>query len=384
MIGCGWYVGPEVDRKNLRGKKFAKPYCCIPGMERVLGCNGNTRCCSKIRRSKSKTLAAEGNFGPFASKERIENYAPVIDEEEPFPAAEAKLGKTSWCDIPDICGIAQDRRDIEPGCKSVLKTVNTDLLAVPITGDWHFGSMFTRYEEIEKFHKFLLSHKEMKILIAGDTVDNFACFRSAAPILEQIVPPDMQWMWFYKLMEEYNKNEQVLAVALGNHEGFLEKVGHLKTIMRFMKNDIPMMDNIGLLNLKVGKIPYRIVLAHKLRGSSMYNQTHASMRLLREHAPTADVVVSAHTHTPAGAYEYRYALDEMFGGDFTAGGMKFYVKPGSPKLDDPFSWKGYGPAKFHIPTLVFHGDTKHIEQFQNPQAAADYILGVRAGRKDRK
>ena len=108
----------------------------------------------------------------------------------------------------------------------------------------------------------------------------------------------------------------------------------------------------------------------------MYNKNHAAMRLIREQAPTVDVVLDGHTHVPAGAWEFKYAIDSLFS-DNGASGVKHYIKVGSAMKDDPFSWRHFGPGVFGAPTIVFSGREHHIEQFQRPSSALAYIKGCR-------
>jgi len=66
----------------------------------------------------------------------------------------------------------------------------------------------------------------------------------------------------------------------------------------------PLLRGISFVDLKVGKIPYRLMLAHRFRGESMYNPTHQQNRANRE-LQGADVVMAAHTHKPGESFIYQ-------------------------------------------------------------------------------
>jgi hypothetical protein len=66
----------------------------------------------------------------------------------------------------------------------------------------------------------------------------------------------------------------------------------------------PLLRGVSFVDLKVGKIPYRLMMAHRFRGESMYNPNHQENRANRE-LQGADVIMAAHTHKPGESFIYQ-------------------------------------------------------------------------------
>ena len=66
----------------------------------------------------------------------------------------------------------------------------------------------------------------------------------------------------------------------------------------------PLLRGVSFVDLTVGKVPYRLMMAHKFLGSSYINPTHQESRANRE-IPGADIILAAHTHKPGESVIYQ-------------------------------------------------------------------------------
>ena len=98
----------------------------------------------------------------------------------------------------------------------------------------------------------------------------------------------------------------------------------------------PLLRGVSFIDLRVGEIPYRLLVAHRFRGESMYNPTHQESRANRE-LQGADIIMAAHTHKAGESFIYQ----PEYGG----GTRKITLINGKTfkKLD------GYGKDQGYIP-----------------------------------
>jgi len=118
---------------------------------------------------------------------------------------------------------------------------------------------------------------------------------------------------------------------------------------------IPFFVGYGYTTLHVGEQTYHIVTSHGFRGfgSSMYNPTHAHIRVLREKFPSADVIVQADFHNYA--VQHRSIFVDEFRQGLRESPYVTFVQIGTAKNDpEPYQRRGcWDTGIFAWPFLHF-------------------------------
>jgi|SRR3990172_2584286 len=159
-------------------------------------------------------------------------------------------------------------------------------------GDAHTGSPFTHYDRLEKEIKAIVETPNSYVILVGDLIDGF--FFNPAQ-MEQIEQVPEQYAYMKSLVSHLAMNRKLLIAFGGDHDGWAKKMGiDPYAIMNSM--GAYYMQGIGHLTAKVDDQEYRITGGHRLRGSSIRDNTWASKRASQE-IQGADIYFNAHTHT---------------------------------------------------------------------------------------
>jgi hypothetical protein len=225
--------------------------------------------------------------------------------------------------------VRNETEDTYDYCKIEL---NSDRpVAIGITGDWHLGGS-CNLDMLKKDVKIMAEHP----LVAGgfflgDLVDA-ANFNPAQD--ETTVSFEEQRQWMESILHTIGK-DRVLGLFKGNHDHKWErKHGTSKYAELSKKFECPVFYGNSYIDLYVNEQNYRCLGSHSLRGSSIYNNAHSSVRGHRE-IQGLDVVFSGHNHRKgkleqsvrefngarktyaitAGTYQYHseYGRDKGFG-----------------------------------------------------------------------
>ena len=216
--------------------------------------------------------------------------------------------------------------------------------------DMHMGDMYTDYDAIVRDVNRMLEAKRLKVAIVGDAIDNFHSSKLLLPMLEQVLSPNEQKTLLLNILDELIRAGKLMVIVLGNHEMFdLRSSGDsIFNLLDF--GGVPICYNRLHTNVVVGDQEYRCDFMHKVKGSSMYNVQHGNARHIRENCPDADVVVSAHTHSPG----FEYCIIQ--------GRPRIMIKTGTSKGADNFSWSGWpdGQAPYAPVVRLFGGSEKKM------------------------
>jgi len=187
----------------------------------------------------------------------------------------------------------QMRDEIEPSYDYAKLEFETDRpLAIGITGDWHLGSscnneMLKRDIEIIAQHPLVAGGFFM-----GDLTES-ANFNPAQDEMYFNFEEQRQMMIS---MFDYIGKDRILGMWRGNHDCKWEKkFGTSKYAGLDKKYEAPVFYGNAYLDVFVNGINYRGMGSHRLRGSSIYNNAHASVRGHRE-VQGLDFVISGHNH----------------------------------------------------------------------------------------
>jgi len=165
--------------------------------------------------------------------------------------------------------------------------------AIFFWGDLHDASPFTDYvrfrAEVDAFKRFSNLHA----ITLADMVDGF--FWGGAAQGEQLEGLDEQHQFLKSFYKEVKG--RVICGVSGEHDSkWATKSGPDPYAQFSEETGGHYIRGVGEVLIHCGVVDYRLVIAHKLRGNSMYNKNHPQAREARFGIQGADVYVSAHTH----------------------------------------------------------------------------------------
>lgn len=238
-------------------------------------------------------------------------------------------------------------------------------VAVTFSSDWHLGSVGCDYAGFRRDFEFLLRHHEaLKLITVGDLMDNFAQFKSAEAMAQQIANPRLQLRLMEKAADELAATRQYLAACWGNHDNERDEhsIGS-SPLATLLARHTHYFDAKGVLTLKVGpseeeSAEYTIVLTHKPPSKSMWDKTMGAKKLYHAVFP-ADIVVTAHHHAPAYTTDSHYEEARAMG--FPFGGTRAFIATGTYKIDDLYSRRGFAEGRIGAPTVLFWPRQRRIE-----------------------
>lgn len=234
-----------------------------------------------------------------------------------------------------------------------------DKILLNFSGDKHIGSPYVDYERIRDEASVEAKTPNSYHVEMGDIVDGF--FFNPAQ-MEQIEQPPEQFKYAKSLLKYYGENKKLLVGVGGDHDLWAEKYGN--SFYDDFKNDTGgiYMHGVSFLEFKVGSQTYKITVAHRTPGNSMYNKTHGAMRLYKDSSEGSDIVVTAHNHQKGHT---RQAIRE-FGG---ISRMVDYVSVGAYKSEDDYSRKmGFGiqaPEEMFGCSIVLYPDKKLVRYYDD-------------------
>lgn len=194
---------------------------------------------------------------------------------------------------------AEFREKVEGEKRHVEISINTDKpVTIAFLSDLHIGSAGVNYNLLKQTGELIKEHPLAYCITGGDITDSLFFDYG-----EEILNMQEQYVYMNKLLS-WIGSENILAGILGNHEAWTRKSGPTNYIEFANHTQRPLLRGVSFVDLKVGEIPYRLLMAHKFRGESMYNPTHQENRANRE-LQGADIVMAAHTHKPGESIIYQ-------------------------------------------------------------------------------
>ena len=204
---------------------------------------------------------------------------------------------------------------------------------INLIGDQHVGNPTTNYERIAQEIELILNTPRSYVMLLGDTVDGF--FFNPAQF-EQIEQAPEQFAYVRSMIARLAAAKRLLVGWGGDHDNWAKKMGVSAYAYFAQETGAHYMYGVGYVTMNVGEQTYKLSGAHRHGGFSMYNNTHAAMRMYRDNAEGADVCVTAHTHKKG----YHRQAVRGFGGE--AHKVDF-ISLGPYKATDDYSRKrGFG------------------------------------------
>lgn len=214
-------------------------------------------------------------------------------------------------------------------------------ICINFMGDLHTGGEVD-YRRINTEVETIVNTPNSYLMLMGDVIDGFFFNYAQMEQIEQ-VPEQIQYT--KSLLKYLGENKKLLVGWAGDHDKWTDKMGNSMYADFFENTGAYFMYGVGYVTLQVGKIDYKLTGAHKLPGSSIYNQNHPQDRAVRfGGAWGSDIVVSAHNHKKG----YSEKILKGFGGE----AIKVHeLALGPYKCQDEYSkkngWSKQVPAEMY-------------------------------------
>jgi len=262
------------------------------------------------------------------------------------------------------------RRDLRSEFEDLPQEINVEIktnqpIVIATIGDTHTGGTEVDYELLRHDIRFVASHPNAYAVLGGDIIEGL--FFNPGQDL-QLGSWNEQRMYNLALLDEL-KNK-ILWLECGDHDMWSGKTG--TTIYNEIRQryGFPIVRGSSRCNLKLPGVTYKIVSAHQLPGSSMYNDNHPQKREAVFGTQGADIYISFHNHKKAFQKQEVDMYDECK--------EQLLVASGSYKYADEYSRKkGWGvqrPAKRGGVFIVVYPEVKRMEAYGTAEEAGDIIF----------
>lgn len=226
--------------------------------------------------------------------------------------------------------------------------------------DLHVGGADVNYKRIEQEILSILQTPNAYAVFLGDAVDGF--FFNPAE-MEQIEQVPEQYEYIQAMFKALGKEKKVLAGLSGDHDGWAKKMG-LSAYSKFAEETGgALLEGVAYMTIRIGNQEYKITMAHRLPGASMYNRNHPQMRLAKFGSGFgSDIIVSGHNHQKQVAQ----STQTGFGGETN---KIHYIALGAYKSTDDYAKKlGFNqqqPEEMFGISAHLYKDIKRIRIFDS-------------------
>ena len=201
-------------------------------------------------------------------------------------------------------------------------------------GDLHIGGPDTDYRRINNEIEIISKTPNSYLMVMGDPVDGL--FFNPGQF-EQVEQAPEQFKYINSIFTKLGKEKKLLIGWAGDHDKWASKSGCDPYEEFSQRYGAYYMHGVGYVTLLVGETEYKLIGAHRLPGSSIYNNSHPEMRLSKD-IQGADIYVGCHTHRKG----YVQQEIQQFGGDSL---LVNFISLGPYKATDDYSRKIGYPSK---------------------------------------
>lgn len=240
-------------------------------------------------------------------------------------------------------------------------TIPADIAGLVLIGDTHVGSQDVDYDLLQRDVELVANTPGVYALAVGDLINGY--FWGGMSQMEDLEQVPRQIRFMRSVLKKLSTDNSLIAGWIGDHDGWVRKTGMNPYDRLSEELGAHYMEGIGYVTMNVGEQVYRLTGAHKLRGSSIYNDAHAAVRNTRE-VDNSDIIFSAHYH---GKKAHLEQVKKEHGG----GGRTFHaIQLGTYDRSSAYGRKqGYGDLpdeSLGACMLILHGkDEKRIDYFKS-------------------
>jgi len=161
-------------------------------------------------------------------------------------------------------------------------------------GDTHLGAREMDVDKFEEDRKAILNTPNAKVALFGDITDNI-WFAGGA--YEQTNEPEFQQQWATQIVKEYYDKGKLAFALPGEHTEFWQYketgLSAYRNMQRIIGN-FPFLISPARAEIVVGNQMYKLGVAHRFKGHSIYTKSHPARRLERDRFWGADIFLTAH------------------------------------------------------------------------------------------
>lgn len=190
--------------------------------------------------------------------------------------------------------IAQMANDVSIDQSHITKQIKYDSAFIVGYGDLHLENLGTDLNRIEQELKIMQRIPNLYVIFMGDLTDNSVKYPTNS--FDTYLTPKSAREFGYKIFDTLG--EKLIGCLSGCHEKHGEQIADYDYVEEYCKNNhAPFLNERGVIDLILkDERKLTIAVAHKAQGYSMYNPFHPAIRIVREHYPDADVIITAHQH----------------------------------------------------------------------------------------
>jgi len=256
----------------------------------------------------------------WAVLEQANNNGPII--EGMFPDDDELDADALW-----QYAIAQQRRYAER-CERRRRQVITIKDARPVGlaffADLHFGNVGTDYERAQRDAEIVAATDGMYAGFHGDGIDNWILGRLQAQQRAQIVGFEAEKLLFRSWLDILG--DKLLWFVSGNHELWTGKASGIDEFREYLRGRLVLYDKHQILvTLKLASSSWRVLVRHKWKWGSVFNDTHGLEVAWERLGIDFDIAVGGHDH--------RGTLARPF---YRHGRKRYALKVGTYKLDGDY------------------------------------------------
>jgi hypothetical protein len=225
------------------------------------------------------------------------NEVHIVEPESPIASKKITFDSPRGLEAEEWLSEAEHRQEMRKEIEEEYDYAKIELqsdrpLAIGITGDWHLGSSCN----IEMLRQDLEILSEHPLVAGGFFMGDLTESANFNPAQDEMYFNLEEQRAMMESMLDLVGKDRVLGLWRGNHDFKWErKHGTSKYTGLSKKYEAPVFYGNAYLDIFVNDINYRGMGSHRLRGSSIYNNAHASVRGHRE-IQGLDFVISGHNH----------------------------------------------------------------------------------------
>ena len=213
---------------------------------------------------------------------------------------------------------------------------------IVFSGDWHIGHENFEVQLLED-HIELYKKYNMTVFCMGDLIENFNVRATFMKPSKAVLDLEEQKEMALKYLKSFK--DQIGGIILGNHEErSLITDDHNNSKYWAKHLGVNYLGRWSRVNVKTPMTNFSLFLAHKWRGSSIYNIFHPCIRARMQQpflAGTATICAIGHNHTPASQRTVN----------------QINIRTGTYVMQDDYADSlGWGEMPNYIPCVVYEFD----------------------------
>lgn len=267
-----------------------------------------------------------------------------------------------WESILDFQNVLEEK-SIEQNCVNI--HINTNKwIGIAFQGDLHIGNMATDYKAMLAHRDLIASTDNIYLCLNGDYCDNYIPSSHVAGMFEALFPPAVQ----KNLAKDYIETlkDKVLALVAGCHDIWGMKAADFDLTEYLAKHsEAAYLGNGGIVQLKVGKQPYKIMMRHKYKFNSADNPTSCVKKMF-EKCGGFDVGIASHNHVASIEECVKEGMDGYL--------KRIFIRAGTYKTHDRFGRQmGFSEGDISVPIVLFNPVKRDMRAFQDLAEGIDYL-----------